>query len=143
MTFKDFVSAVAPLAIAKKEVKDTPTWRIYHRALMRPPMPTPSILSRAIVRAASTRKWFPDPSELREDCETERQALLKDHPFIPCDDCALTPRWLTTVDAHGARTASRCPCVGRYQAKLAQLGVGDAPLVQRQLGEPDPENYKI
>lgn len=142
MTFEEFRKVVAPLAVQKRVVNDAPTWRIYHAALVAPPAPALEILKRGAVRAGATRKWFPEPSELREDCETERQALLKSYPFEPCEKCHHTG-W-RDVHKDGVRFAKRCSCHAAYVVKMARLGCGDTKLVQPSpLGEPDPENYRV
>lgn len=133
MTFKEFRAEVAPLAMLRKEIKDTPTWEVFYRALITDPPPTLLIVRRALVRSA-LRRFFPSPGELREDCEFERLALIKANPYAPCEKCHHTG-W-ADVHKNGVRYARRCPCYEGYRRVMERLGCGGQPLsVQLALPE--------
>ena len=125
MTFDEFKHVIRPLAVHFGVVKDTPTWMLYHAALMQSPAPSPQMVSAALTRAAATRQWFPSVAELRSDAEVERQALLAQHPHHPCEDCRDSRGWITTRGEDGVERAVRCPCIEQYRTTLARLGVGE------------------
>lgn len=128
MTFDEFKIFIKPLAVLLREVKDEPTWRLYHAALMKPPAPSRALLTRALPRAATNRKWFPTAAELRADAEAERTGILEAHPFTRCASCRDSGGWITITDALGVERVTRCSCFSTYSRELAALGVGSAPL---------------
>jgi hypothetical protein len=124
MSERDFAMAIAMLAEAFGEKHLTPV-RIeaYHRGLKDVPLP---LLSAAVNRAIHTRTFFPKVAELRTDAELCRRELLAAHPYMPCAQCDETG-W-EPVEVNGVQRLARCGCWRRYQAKLAQLGVGQETL---------------
>lgn len=122
MTFDEFRVYISPLAMHFREVRDEPTWQLYHAALLAPPTPTRPLLERALIQAAN-RRFFPATAELRADAEAERQALLKEHPYVPCTVCRDTGGWVAFTDNDGVARVRRCGCFDRYRARLAQLGL--------------------
>lgn len=128
MTFKEFQVFITPLAMHFSAVKDEPTWRLYHAALMVSPAPTQKLLTLALPRAASSRRFFPSVEELRADAEAERKQILAAHPYRRCAECRDNSGW-TPVITDGVERMERCDCFERYRASLAQLGVGDGCLL--------------
>ena len=124
MTFDEFKILIKPLAVHFGAMKDPPTWRLYHAALMHPPAPTRALLERALPRAASSRRFFPSPEELRRDAEAERQEMLKANPFTPCDRCQDSSGWVSVIDQAGHERMVRCECFDAYRHRLAAAGVG-------------------
>lgn len=133
MTFQEFQIFITPLAMHFREVRDEPTWRLYHAALMASPTPTHPLLDRALLRAAN-RRFFPSTEELRADAETERQALLAAHPYARCERCRDAGGFVTVVDEKGVSRAQRCACFADYRARLERLGVTDRPVLQLAAG---------
>jgi hypothetical protein len=126
MSDRDFAMALAVLAEAFKEKALTPARiEMYYRGLNDIPI---SLLSAAVQHANRTRKWFPKVSEIREDCEAVRKALIAAHPYDPsgCESCAGTG-WEPIVVA-GVQRVTRCGCWRVYIAKLTQIGVTPQPL---------------
>lgn len=128
MTFEEFQVFITPLAMHYREVRDEPTWRLYHGALLAPPTPSRQLLERALIRAAN-RRFFPSTEELRTDAEAERQVLLKEHPWKPCAVCRNSEGWVAFTDTDGVARVKRCGCFDRYRAQLAALGVTDYPVL--------------
>lgn len=127
MDFNTFQVYITPLAMHFREVRDEPTWRLYHAALLAPPTPSPLLLDRALIRAAN-RRFFPSTEELRADAEAERQALLKAHPYVPCTVCRDSDGWVAFTDDAGVARVRRCGCFQRYREALARLGVTGEPV---------------
>lgn len=136
MTFEEFQEFITPLAIHFGQVKDEPTWRLYHAALMAPPTPGRVVLDVALLRA-SNRRFFPRTEELRADAEAERQALLKAHPFEPCDACRYSSGFVA-VEVAGVTRMQRCHCFAAYRVALEQIGAGDQPLLVPSFDEQVP-----
>lgn len=131
MTFDDFdafVQFITPLAMHFGAVKDEPTWRLYHAALMVTPAPSRYLLDRALPRAASSRRWFPTVDELRADAEAERQAVLRERPHERCEACRGSSGFVAVKDDDGVTRMKRCGCFDAYLQSLEQLGVGAAVL---------------
>ena len=127
MTFDEFADYVEPLAVLFGAVKDEPTWRLYHSALMVAPAPSMALLLAARAKAASSRKWFPTVEELRADAEAARVALLKANPYERCDGCRENSGFVPVI-VDGVERLQRCECFARYLADIAALGVGHLPL---------------
>lgn len=121
MTFADFKKHTMPLAVQLGAVWDLPTWKLYHRAVERIPLP---LYIAAVQQAAETRTKMPSAAQMRDLAEGTRQALLAANPYTGCVDCEQQRGWVTRIDVeNGQLTVSRCPCKARYDTKLAELGV--------------------
>lgn len=125
MTFDEFRVFIKPLAVHFGAVKDEPTWRLYHAALMHPPAPSAALLARALPRAASSRKFFPSVEELRADAEVERRAFLAANPYNRCESCRDNCGWVKALDGHGVERLRKCDCFERYRALLTDAGIGE------------------
>jgi hypothetical protein len=66
--------------------------------------------------------------------EGHRKALLAAHPYDGCAECEGQLGWRTIITGN-VQKVERCPCRERWAAKLAELGVGAAPL---SLPAPEP-----
>ena len=128
MTFEQFQVFITPLAMHFGAVRDEPSWRLYHTALLAPPTPSRPLLDRALIRAAN-RRFFPLTEELRADAEAERQALLKAHPWKSCTVCRESEGWVAFTDTDGVPRVRRCGCFVRHHTKLAALGVTEYPVL--------------
>jgi hypothetical protein len=84
------------------------------------------LLNAAVRRAIATRTFFPKVAELRTDAEMCRRELLAANTYSPCAQCDETGWEPVLID--GVQRLARCGCWRRYQAKLAQLGVGQEAL---------------
>lgn len=133
MTFEEFQVFMTPLAMHFREVRDVPTWRLYHAALLAPPAPSRQLLERALIRSAN-RRFFPSTDELRADAEAERQAFLKRHPYERCAECRDSHGWVTVVDDQGVERAAKCLCFKAYCERLALQGITERPVLQLAAG---------
>lgn len=124
MTWDEFKTLTMPLAVQLGAQWDAPTWRMYFKAVEK--IPTPLYVA-ALQKAAETRSTFPAAARMREMAEGERQALLAAHPYDGCIDCEHSKGWRTVTHPDGVKV-ERCQCRQRHLDRLAQLGVGDAPL---------------
>ena len=115
MTFPEFRSIVAPLAVLLRADYDLPTWKLYHHTLEDVPL---VILVPAVQRAAKERTKFPSAAELRRLAETERQRLLMGRTFAPCEECTLG--W-QDVEVDGVKRVTRCACWHAYQRSLEDV----------------------
>jgi len=127
MTFTEFQTFITPLAMHFGAVKDEPTWRLYHAALLAPPAPSVVLLQRVLPRVASSRRWFPTVEEFRADAEAERQAILKAHPHARCAKCRHSSGFVA-VTVEGVERVKRCACFDVYLTRLERLGIGHEPL---------------
>ena len=130
MTWDEFKTLTMPLAVQLGAEWDTPTWRLYHRAVEKIPVP---LYAAAVQEAAGTRTKMPSAAQIREMAESTRQQLLKANPYVGCIECEHQRGWVTRIDAtSGQKTVERCGCKARYDAKLAELGV-TTPIARAEL----------
>lgn len=115
MTFPEFRSLVAPLAVQLRAEYDLPTWKLYHQAVEDVPV---VILVPAVQRAARERTKFPSAAELRRLAEVERQRMLLGRTFTPCEDCTLG--W-KDIEVDGVKRVTRCGCWHAYQRTLEDV----------------------
>lgn len=123
MNRSEFRAMIEPLVVALGASFDLPTWTVYYRALEDVSAP---LLAAAVERAAKSARFMPKPGELRQYAEDARTALMAAHPYEGCCECEGQIGWRPRLDQ--PRAVERCPCWGRHQERLAQLGVGWAPL---------------
>lgn len=139
MTFDQFRKLIAPLAVHFGAVRDEPTWKLYHRALMVDPAPSLQLLQGALARAAN-RRYFPTTAELRADAEAERQAILQRNAYEGCDVCRDESTGWVSVLVDGVTRLQRCDCWAAYQAGLARQGVGAQLELPEQRALPMPSD---
>jgi hypothetical protein len=124
MTWQEFKQRTEPLAVQLGAEWDLPTWKLYHRAVEKVPLP---MFDAALQEAAETRTKFPSAAQLREMAEGHRKALLAANPYDGCAECEDKIGWRTVVTGN-LQGVERCPCRDRWLAKLDRLGVGRTPL---------------
>lgn len=125
MTRPEFIAMLQPLVSAFRVDMDMPAWSAYFRALEDVPL---RLLEAAVSRCLKSGGAFlPKPGELRQMAEEARMALLSAHPFHPCECCS-AQGWTEQVMG-GVRRMVRCACWHAHQQRIAQLGVGSAPLM--------------
>jgi len=124
MTRPEFIGILQPLVSAFRTDMDMPAWSAYFRALEDV---APRLLEQAVDRALkSGAAYFPKAGELRQMAEDARKALVAAQAFLPCESCSAQGWTAITVD--GVTRMVRCRCWQMHQDRIAQLGVGTAPL---------------
>lgn len=125
MTLEETVALLSPLALALQKDMDAPTFRAYHQQLKRVPA--------ALVDAALTELsdggivFMPTAPEIKQAAEKKRRQLLAANPFEPCVECEESPGLRPVMGEAGRQiTVERCPCKGRYLARLERLGLRES-----------------
>lgn len=120
MTLEDVVDALTPLALAMRQQMGVPTFKAYHAVLKDVPAP---VCAAALEQLkGSGLRFFPAATEIQAAAERVRRQQLALHPWEPCCECELTPKW-RTVTVDGVARLEKCPCVTRHQTVLAERGL--------------------
>lgn len=128
MTWGEFSRLTMPLAVQLGAEWDSPTWKLYHRAVESIPL---ALYASAIKKAAETRSKMPSAAQLRELAEQCRRDILQANPYSGCPVCVDQHGWRVRPDDPEHRV-ERCDCFHRHQERLHALGVSGGPLALEQ-----------